>query len=141
MITDEQIQDRVDALEAGDSNDAQIDGLLEIVRELQTERDKLPLDVKAAAIEQLDKREIDFLVNMLTHAPDYTEGEERMSLDELRAAYQDHYEAIWMGGDLTEDNERHEADDYHQGFAAGAAMVLEHLHRVFGIEPPQEEGA
>ena len=93
--------------------------------------------VKDDAIKVLREREREFKRDMLRGAN--FEVANDVSLDDVQAMYDEHYDDIWLSDDgLAADNERHEADDYYEGFEAGAAMVLEHLHVRFGIEPPTD---
>ena len=91
------------------------------------------LDVKRRAIKQLDEREREFLLDMLSG----TDCAGVNDLDDLRKAYEEKYEEIWVDSNdgLAADNERHEADDYYTGYVAGASMVLQILHEVFEITP------
>jgi hypothetical protein len=111
----------------------------------------LALAVKNASIEMLDDRRRGFFREMITSSAAAMSAVEAAGIDEeqlykldidaLQALYrrEDVYDAIWLEGDTTADYNNHQADDYHEGYEAGAKMVLEHLHRLFGIEPPAEE--
>lgn len=111
------------------------------------------LKVKEASIEMLEERRQEFYAGMITDsesAMEILEGEgssaddiRAMSREDVQRLYQrdDIYDAIWFEGGLSEDNERHSADDYHEGYEAGAAMVLRYLHAVFGIEQNVESAA
>ena len=87
---------------------------------------------------EIARREREFLVSMLEYA-EHREGDptfETMTLDELRAEYGERYDEIWLDGTLTDDNARHEADDYFEGFSAGAALVV---RLIFAAWPEVEE--
>jgi hypothetical protein len=94
------------------------------------------LRVREAAIANLDEREAEFLYGMLEDVVVDTPALEGLTLDELRSAYEDNYDEIWLDdGGLDEDNARHEADDYYNGYVAGSRMVLELLRETFGLAP------
>jgi hypothetical protein len=86
---------------------------------------------------ELDKREREFLLDMLDgiEKPLHLGGK---SLDELRALYanEEIHDEIWFGGGLEDDNARHEADDYYQGFVNGVGFAIQKLIDA-GIEIPE----
>jgi hypothetical protein len=101
-------------------------------------------EIHAAAIAALDEREREFLLDLLGDTDVHGLGSEGLlarDLDALRELYDVHYDDIWLGGGdgLAADNERHEADDYYQGYVAGARMVLALLLEAFEIR--EEETA
>jgi hypothetical protein len=99
----------------------------------------IALRVKAAAIVKLDEREHEFKRDMLVGAS--VNVRKDITLEQARTLYDRHYDDVWLADDgLDADNDRHEADDYYEGYVAGASMVLVLLHEAFGIEPPADEG-
>lgn len=80
------------------------------------------------------KREEAFLRDMLDGIDFDHVG---LGLDELRTAYhaEENYDAIWFDGGMADDNARHEADDYHEGFQNGLTFAVQALIDA-GVEVP-----
>jgi len=107
--------------------------------------DALAREVKDLANAELNGRRREFYQEMILNSGDalelledegYTEDRIReLDSDAVQTLYERVYDAIWMGGGFSDDNDRHEEDDYHEGYEAGASMVLRHLHELFGITP------
>lgn len=92
------------------------------------------VDVRAKAVAKLGEREREFLISMLSYTD--VAGTDEADLETLRDAYRERSDEIWLSdGSLESDNERHSADDYYQGYEAGAAMVLTFLCEAFEITP------
>ena len=110
--------------------------------------DALAREVKRLAIDILNERRREFYSTMILDSGDaielledegYTEDKIReLDSDAVQTLYErgDVYSAIWInseGLDYTFESEK--ADNYHEGYEHGAAMVLRHLHELFGITP------
>ncbi len=92
--------------------------------------------VHAAAIAALDERETEHLREMLANTD--VAGVDEADLETLRDAYKDNADEIWLSDDL--EDGAHEADDYYQGYVAGARMVIEIMLEAFGIDTTEERG-
>jgi len=103
--------------------------------------DALAREVKRLAIADLDEHRRTFYQDMILNSgaieilePEgYTEpGIRNLDLNTIQTLYEreDVYEATWRTGLLGDGH-----GDYHEGYEAGVAMVLRHLHELFGIMP------
>jgi len=92
------------------------------------------------AVAAIHKRSAECRRELLLELIDHADHDERdlsaLSLDRLEALYEVHYEEIWSAGGLSDDNARHDADEYHNGYQAALAFALQAL-REAGFRIPQ----
>jgi hypothetical protein len=129
---------------ADGSDESDVDSLiaykdaLEDAYALQREMGDFDAAVRAIRAHS-DERRREFLAAMLDGVTDMPAD---ATLDALEAAYTEHYDDVWLSdhGTLSDDNDRHQADDYAEGYQAGLRYAVGAMVEHGFVLPPLDAG-